>query len=130
MEHLPGSVPTGRTSEAAGPTRTAVIVVGRFPTATVGPELGIPSLRIGFYVRAFLWASVLSRGADSMWLTTSTVGPFIVYRSRDRLYNYYDEYGSTVAYTGTDPLGTGPVFSHGLSPTPAIYHFGLGAFRL
>ena len=51
-----------------------------------------------------------------MWLTTSTVGPFIVYRSCARTYWYYYDYGSTVAYTGTDPLGTGPVYSHGPLP--------------
>ena len=32
--------------------------------------------------------------------------------------------------TGTDPLRTGPVYSHGLLPTPVIYHLGLGAFPL
>ncbi len=78
MVHLPGIVPSGRTSVAAGPTRTAVIVVGRFLTATVSPELGFLNLRIGFYGRAFLWATVLRRDADTTWLTTSSVGPFLV----------------------------------------------------
>ncbi len=45
------------------------------------------------------------------------------------MYYYYD-YGSTVALSGTDPLRTGPVYSHGLLPIPIIYHFGLGAFAL
>ena len=39
-----GCSPSCGTLSAAGPTRTAVGIVGRFPTATVGPELGLPLL--------------------------------------------------------------------------------------
>ena len=113
VEHPLGSVPTSGTSVVRGPARTLAIVVGRIPGATPGPELGFPSLRIGFYVRAFLWASVFSRGAESMWLTTSTLGP-LAFRPVPRSYVlYYYEYGSTVALPGTAPLRTGPVYSHG-----------------
>ena len=82
------------------------------------PNSEILPVRIGFYVRAFIWASVLSRGAGSMWLTTSTPGP-LAFRPVPRSYVlYYYEYGSTDALPGTALLETGPVFSHGHSPTP------------
>ena len=63
------------------------------------PNSEILPVRIGFYVRAFIWASVLSRGAGSMWLTTSTPGP-LAFRPVPRSYVlYYYEYGSTVCVT-------------------------------
>jgi hypothetical protein len=102
---LQGRSPSCRTSVAAGPTRTAVIVVGRFLTATVSPELGFLTLRIGFYVRAFIWASVLSRGAGSMWLTTSTPGPLVSRFGLEISYNgiLSSDFGSTVTLYGTGP---------------------------
>ena len=45
------------------------------------------------------------------------------------MYYYYD-YGSTVAFTGVDPIWADPVYSHWLVPIPIIYHFGLGASSL
>jgi hypothetical protein len=118
VEHPLGSVPTSGTSVVRGPARTLAIVVGRIPGATPGPETRKShSNPIGFYVRAFLRASVFSRGADSMWLTTSTVGPLISLSVPRSFVLYYDEYGSTVAYYRDRSLKDRPrlfprVFTH------------------
>jgi hypothetical protein len=82
--------------------------MGVFLARRQDPNLGFPPHRIGFGVRAFFRASSLSRVAVTMWLTTSSDGPFIAYRcvlvvllilrlrlNRLRL--------AILAFTGTDP---------------------------
>jgi hypothetical protein len=66
--------PAGRCA-ARGPARTLVDIVGSIPDATSGPIFGFPFPQIGFSLRAFFRARRLSRGAVTMWLTTSSDGP-------------------------------------------------------